>query len=70
MPRSSVYRMWAYREEYIDDLLCYLAGKGSWFSKRPVLDAGSFTDVKQILSENARLLGPCRPPSQCRGPGP
>jgi AcrR family transcriptional regulator len=57
VPRSSVYRMWAYREEYIDDLLCYLAGMGSWFSERPVLDAGSFTDVKQILSENARLLG-------------
>jgi AcrR family transcriptional regulator len=57
VPRSSVYRMWAYREEYIDDLLCYLAGMGSWFSERPVLDAGSFTDVKQILRENARLLG-------------
>jgi AcrR family transcriptional regulator len=56
VPRSSVYRMWAYREEYIDDLLCYLAGMGSWFSERPVLDAESFTDVKRILSENARLL--------------
>ena len=56
VPRSSVYRMWAYREEYIDDLLCYLAGMGSWFSERPVLDAGSFADVEQILSENARLL--------------
>ena len=29
VPRSSVYRLWAYREEYIDDLLCYLAGPGS-----------------------------------------
>src|ERR1700733_13439509 len=32
VPRSSVYRMWAYREEYIDDLMAYLAGPGSWFS--------------------------------------
>jgi hypothetical protein len=57
VPRSSVYRMWAYREEYIDDLLCYLAGMGSWFSSRPVLDTGSFGDVMQILGDNARLLG-------------
>ena len=34
VPRSSVYRMWAYREDYIDDLLSYLAGSGSWFSDR------------------------------------
>jgi hypothetical protein len=57
VPRSSVYRMWAYREDYIDDLLCYLAGMGSWFSSRPVLDTGSFGDVMQILGDNARLLG-------------
>ena len=57
VPRSSVYRMWAYREEYIDDLLCYLAGMGSWFNSQPVLDTGSFDDVPQILAENARLLG-------------
>ena len=49
VPRSSVYRMWAYREEYIDDLLCYLAGERSWFSDRPVLDPGTFADVKRIL---------------------
>src|SRR6202012_6245500 len=56
-PRSSVYRMWAYREDYIDDLLSYLAGMGSWVSSRPVLDAGSLSDVEQILGENASLLG-------------
>ena len=57
VPRSSVYRMWAYREDYIDDLLSYLAGMGSWFSSRPVLDAGSLSEVEQILGENASLLG-------------
>ena len=55
VPRSSVYRLWAYRENYIDDLLCYLAGTGSWFSDRPVLDPETFADVKRILDENARL---------------
>src|SRR6201996_3224785 len=38
VPRSSVYRLWAYREEYIDDLLCYLAGAGSVFGDRTVFD--------------------------------
>ena len=55
VPRSSVYRLWAYREEYIDDLLCYLAGTGSWLSDRPVPDPETFADVRQILDENARL---------------
>ncbi len=56
VPRSSVYRLWAYREDYIDDLLCHLAGGGSWFSDRPVLDPATFADVTRILKENAPLL--------------
>ena len=56
VPRSSAYRLWPYREEYIDDLLCHLAGGGSWFSDRPVLDPKTFADVRQILGENAPLL--------------
>ena len=57
VPRSSAYRLWSYREEYIDDLLCHLAGSGSWFSDRPVLDPRTLADITQILSENGRLLG-------------
>jgi AcrR family transcriptional regulator len=56
VPRSSAYRLWPYREDYIDDLLCHLAGGGSWFSDRPVLDPGTFADVRQVLEENAELL--------------
>src|SRR6201995_5316022 len=56
VPRSSVYRLWPYRADYIDDLLCHLAGGGSWFSGRPVLDPRTFADVRQILEENAELL--------------
>ncbi len=56
VPRSSAYRLWAYREDYIDDLLCYLAGTGSWFSDRPVLDPETFADIKRILDENRHLL--------------
>jgi hypothetical protein len=56
VPRSSVYRLWPYREDYADDLLCYLAGEGSWFSERPVFDPGTFDVVRQLLSDNAGLL--------------
>ena len=56
VPRSSVYRMWAYREEYIDDLLCYLAGEGSWYSDRPVLAPETTSVVTRILTDNKRLL--------------
>jgi AcrR family transcriptional regulator len=56
VPRSSVYRLWAYREEYIDDLLCYLAGAGSAFSERPVFDPETFTVTKQLLADHRDLL--------------
>ena len=57
VPRSSVYRLWAYREEYIDDLLCYLAGAGNWFNDRPVFDPETFTVLKQVVEDNRELIG-------------
>ena len=56
VPRSSAYRLWPYREDYTDDLLCYLAGEGSWFSERPMLDPETFTIVKQVLACNKAQL--------------
>jgi AcrR family transcriptional regulator len=56
VPRSSVYRMWPYREDYIDDLLCYLAGTGSWFHDRTVLDPDTFTVARQVIVDNLHLL--------------
>jgi hypothetical protein len=57
VPRSSAYRMWPYREEYIDDLLCYLAGAGNWFNDRPVFDPETFTVLKQVVEDNRGLIG-------------
>lgn len=57
VPRSSAYRMWPYREEYIDDLLCYLAGAGNWFNDRPIFDPGTFTVLKQAVEDNRELIG-------------
>lgn len=56
VPRSSVYRLWQYREEYIDDLLCYLAGPGSVFSDRTVFDPATFAVARQVLAEHRELL--------------
>ena len=56
VPRSSVYRLWSYREEYIDDLLCYLAGAGSLFGNRPVFDPETFSIASNVLADNRHLL--------------
>jgi AcrR family transcriptional regulator len=56
VPRSSVYRMWPYKEDYIDDLLCYLAGPGSWFSENGVFDPETFAVVERILADNKHRL--------------
>ncbi len=56
VPRSSVYRMWPYKDDYIDDLLCYLAGPGSWFSDRPAHDPETADLVKRVLAGNEHLL--------------
>jgi AcrR family transcriptional regulator len=56
VPRSSVYRIWPYKEDYIDDLLCYIAGRGSWFSERTVFDPETFVVVTQLLTEHKQLL--------------
>ena len=68
VPRSSVYRLWSYREEYIDDLLCYLAGAGTLFGNRPVFDPETFSVASQVLADNRHLLAtPDGPPGAAAG---
>src|SRR5580693_7371685 len=52
VPRSSVYRLWSYRDEYIDDLLCYLAGAGTWFSGSRAFDPETFSIVEKTIESN------------------
>jgi AcrR family transcriptional regulator len=56
VPRSSVYRLWAYREEYTEDLLCYLAGPGSSFADRTLFDPETVNVIGRVLTENMHLL--------------
>jgi AcrR family transcriptional regulator len=57
VPRSSVYRLWPYKEQYIDDLLCYLAGPGSWFSGGGAFDPETFAIIEKVIAQNGHLLG-------------
>lgn len=56
VPRSSVYRLWPYKEGYIEDLLVYLAGAGNWFNDRPVFDVETITVLMAVLDDNKQLL--------------
>jgi AcrR family transcriptional regulator len=57
VPRSSVYRLWPYKEDFTDDLLCYLAGPGSSFMGREVFDPQTFAIVEATVREHRHLLG-------------
>jgi hypothetical protein len=56
VPRSSAYRVWPYKEEYIDDLMAYLAGPGSWFSGSRAFDPETFSIVEKTIESNRQLL--------------
>ena len=57
VPRSSVYRLWPYKDDYIDDLLIYLAGPGSFFTSSEVFDPETFAIPRAVIAGNWRLAG-------------
>lgn len=57
VPRSSVYRLWPYKENFTDDLLCYLAGPGSWFTGSGAFNPRTFAIVETTVRQNRHLLG-------------
>lgn len=57
VPRSSVYRLWPYKEEFIDDLLCFLAGSGSFFGGSQAFDPKTFAIVQETIEANRHRLG-------------
>jgi AcrR family transcriptional regulator len=57
VPRSSVYRIWPYKEEFVDELLCYLAGPEGYFVGRDVFDPATFDEVRKTIAEHDDLLG-------------
>lgn len=57
VPRSSVYRLWPYKESYIEDLLCHLAGPGSWLRASGGFDPETYSIVQKAVEDNRHLLG-------------
>src|ERR1700722_12886111 len=54
--RSAGYRLCSYREVYMDELLCYLAGAGTLVGSRPVFDPETFSVASKVLADNRHLL--------------
>jgi hypothetical protein len=52
-----VYRLWAYKDQYIDDLLIYLAGPGSWFKDMDAFDPEAFTVIRAVIADHWHLVG-------------
>ena len=57
VPRSSVYRLWPYKDNFLDDLLVYLAGPGSWYRGSGTLDPETSGIVTGVITGNPGLLG-------------
>lgn len=57
VPRSSVYRIWPYKGDFIDDLLCYLAGPDGWFHSSGAFDPLTYEVARKIMADHSDLLG-------------
>ncbi|HEY6315443.1 MAG TPA: hypothetical protein VIY52_32195 [Streptosporangiaceae bacterium] len=54
VPRSSVYRIWPYKGDFIDDLLCHMAGS-DWFGAA-AFDPETPDLVRKMIAEHQDLL--------------
>jgi AcrR family transcriptional regulator len=56
VPRSSVYRIWPYKSDFIADLMVYLAGPGGYMSGRQVFDPATYDVAHKVMAEHRDLL--------------
>jgi AcrR family transcriptional regulator len=56
VPRSSVYRLWRYKDEFVDELLCFIAGPDGLLGSRGVFDQETSTVVRRTIAENRHRL--------------
>jgi AcrR family transcriptional regulator len=56
VPRSSVYRLWPYKDAFINDLLCHMAGSAGWFRGGDAFDPQTFDVVHQVIDQHTDLL--------------
>jgi len=56
VPRSSVYRLWPYKDAFVDDLLCYISGPEGLLGDRGVFDQETINVVHQTIADNRHRL--------------
>jgi AcrR family transcriptional regulator len=57
VPRSSVYRLWPYKSDFIAELMVYLAGPGGYMSGRQVFNPATYDVAHKVMADNRDLLG-------------
>jgi hypothetical protein len=57
VPRSAVYRKWPYKDDFIGDLLCYVAGPDGHLAGDNAFDQQTIDVVRKIIADNRHLLG-------------
>jgi AcrR family transcriptional regulator len=55
VPRSSVYRVWPYKGDFVDDLLCHLA-RPDWFGAAAV-DQDTIDLARKVAADHEQMLG-------------
>jgi AcrR family transcriptional regulator len=56
VPRSSVYRLWPYKDDFIDDLLCFISGPDGLLGSRGVFDQETISVVRRTIAGNRHRL--------------
>ena len=55
VPRSSVYRIWPYKGDFVDDLLCHMAGP-DWFGAA-AFDQDAIDLALKVAADHEQMLG-------------
>ena len=55
VPRSSVYRIWSYKGDFVDDLLCHMAGP-DWFGAA-AFDQDTIDLALKVAGDHEQMLG-------------
>ena len=56
VPRSSVYRLWPFKDQFATDVLSHMAGQRSWFADGDVFDPKTFDLVRKTIDDHSDLL--------------
>jgi len=56
VPRTSVYRIWPYKGDFVDDLICHMAGP-DWFGAGGAFDQPTLDLAAAVVGDHQHMLG-------------